>query len=177
MADKTGSSKPPPAANDSKAIIVILVAIVAVLILIPVLLIGGMVGIALLGFVPMSSVNSQISESTSYWQSARPFSVLDESRSSGSGDLTLVLQNSEPEQLQLTRISIGAAGVSGSTDLPNTQKFFSGGEKKAIQVPLSSGCTSGNVYEYYVNFTYSNADGTNADQKQYGAEPLAVTCR
>ena len=147
------------------------------LVLLAVVLVVAMVAIALLLFFPEMTYDAKARESTAYWSgAAHPFAVLDHSESSSANNITLVIQNTEAEQKQLTTIDIGGSGVSGTLNVSDSQKFFSGGEKRALQIPLSSNCTSGNVYEYYINFTFSNADNTITNQKQYGAKTMVGKC-
>ncbi|MFH1095262.1 MAG: class III signal peptide-containing protein [Candidatus Micrarchaeota archaeon] len=147
------------------------------LVLLAVVLVVAMVAIALLLFFPEMTYDAKARESSAYWQgAAHPFAVLDHAESAGSTNLTLIVQNTEAEQKQLTVIDIGGNGVTGTLNLTDAQKFFSGGEKRALQIGLSNNCTSGNVYEYYINFTFSNADNSITNQKQYGAKTLVGKC-
>lgn len=175
-----------PAKKDDglKKILMILVMVAAAAITVFVLIAVAMVGIALLGFMPAYSADSgtsattdaRIGDSTSYWLNARPFAIWDHVEKSGSSGITLIIQSTEAGQIQLTNIDIGGSGRSGSYKPTGSDRFLTGGEKKVLQIPLSAPCTSGQTYEYDVNFTYGNADGSAANQKQYGTKPLVSKC-
>ena len=144
------------------------------LVLLAVVLIVAMVAIALLGFFPGLAGDAKMAQSDSYWRgTARPFAVLEHSLKGT--NLTLVLQNTEANQRQLTNISIAGSGFS-YTGTP-TVSYYSGGEKHIENMALTgTSCTAGSGYELYLNFTYSNADGTISGIKQYGEKPLAGKC-
>ena len=148
------------------------------LVLLAVVLIVAMVAIALLGFFPGLSYDAKKSESDSYWTgAASPFQIKDHTQPAG-GNLTLVVSNVNPAQLELTDIEVGGGGYAGNY---NTTTFISGGEQRTIPinwlVSPPSPCSSGNVYEYQVNFTYSGT-GENAltAQRQNGVKTLVGKC-
>lgn len=144
------------------------------LVLLAVVLIVAMVAIALLGFFPGLAIDAKKTQSDAYWRGeARPFAILEHAQTGAT--LSLVIQNLEAEQKQITNISVAGQGSSGSDPLTGNQ-YFSAGEKKRVNFNLGSNCTSGNTYEYTVNFTYSNADATITGQKEYGTKTLVGKC-
>ena len=147
------------------------------LVLLAVVLIVAMVAIALLGFFPGLAGDAKKAQSDQYWRGeARPFAIVEHAEGSSSTNITLVLQNVDAEQRVLSNVSIGGSGMNGSYEPSATEAFFSAGEKRTFQVPLSSNCTSGATYEYFVNFTFANSDGSIANQKQYGTKTLIGKC-
>ncbi|MFA5108755.1 MAG: hypothetical protein WC492_04465 [Candidatus Micrarchaeia archaeon] len=147
------------------------------LVLLAVVLIVAMVAIALLGFFPGLAGDAKKAQSDAYWRgTARPFSILEHSQQSGTTNITLLVQNVEANQQSITNLSISGSGLHGSLVPATDQSFFSGGEKKVLVIPLSGSCTAGNSYEYHVNFTFSNSDGTISNQKQYGEKTLIGKC-
>ena len=153
------------------------------LVLLAVVLIVAMVAIALLGFFPGLAGDAKIAQSDSYWRgTSRPFAILEHSMASTGSNITIVVQNVDADQREITQISMAGSGLSGmanstsaSSDLYSSSKrFFSSGEKKTLHVDLGSSCTSGNSYELYVNFTY-NTGSINA-LKQYGEKTLVGRC-
>jgi len=144
------------------------------LVLLAVVLIVAMVAIALLGFFPGLAGDAKMAQSDAYWRgTARPFAVLEHSLRAS--NLTLVIQNTEANQRQLTNLSVAGSGFSYN-GVPTTS-YFSGGEKHIQNMTLTgTACTAGAGYELYLNFTYSNADGTITGIKQYGEKPLVGKC-
>lgn len=144
------------------------------LVLLAVVLIVAMVAIALLGFFPGITTDAQIGQSKAYWSgTARPFGVSEHSQSGQ--NLTLIVMNSDAEQRALTNISVSGSGGNGSYG--NTSgNYFSGGERKSIVIPMSGACVSGRPYQYKLNFTFNNADGTIKNQLEIGAKDLIGTC-
>ena len=146
------------------------------LVLLAVVLVVAMVAIALLLFFPEMTFDAKSRESSAYWRgAAHPFAILDHSHSSTTSNITLVVQNTEADQKQLTNISIGGGGLSAVYNLTTAEKYFSGGEKRTLVIGLGA-CTAGNVYEYNLNFTFSNADNTITNQKEYGAKTVVGKC-
>lgn len=146
------------------------------LVLLAVVLIVAMVAIALLGFFPGLAGDAKIAQSDAYWRgTARPFSILEHSFSGTT--LTLVIQNTEAEQRQLTNISIGGSGFNNLADTVPATAYYSAGEKHSETITMAgTTCTAGNTYELYLNFTYSNADGSITGIKQYGEKSLVGKC-
>ncbi len=157
------------------------------LVLLAVVLIVAMVAIALLGFFPGLAGDAKKAQSDAYWRGeARPFAIIEHAQAPTS-NLTLVMQNLDSDQRILTNISVAGGPINGSY-VPNaTQAYFSAGEKRTIIMPISlggtaidatnNGCTSGNTYEYSINFTYSNADQSITGQKEYGTKTLVGKCQ
>jgi len=148
------------------------------LVLLAVVLIVAMVAIALLGFFPGLAGDAKIAQSDSYWSgSARPFAILEHSQNAGESNMTLVMQNVDADQRQISDISIAGSGITGnaSTYLSTSQnQYFSSGEKKTAYLDLSGSCTAGNTYEYSVNITYDT--GSITGMKQYGEKTLVGKC-
>jgi len=153
------------------------------LVLLAVVLIVAMVAIALLGFFPGLAGDAKIAQSDAYWRgTSRPFAILEHSMSSSSSNLTLVIQNVDADQREITQLSMGGSGLSGTSnssdpasDFYSTSKrFFSSGEKKTIYMDMGANCTSGNSYELYVNFTYNT--GSITGLKQFGEKTLVGRC-
>ena len=149
------------------------------LVLLAVVLIVAMVAIALLGFFPGLAGDAKIAQSDSYWRgTARPFAVLEHSEIGGDDNMTLVIQNVDADQREITNISVSGSGLTGNASTfftANPQdKYFSSGEKKTIIVELSGNCTTGNTYEYSINFTYNT--GSINGMKQYGEKTLVGKC-
>ena len=151
--------------------------------------------ISLLGLFPAQASDAQRAESDVYWgQVARPFAIAGHQENS-TGNLTLSLQNLDPEPRVLTNISVASVTLNGSlvpavngSLAPNSSlRFFQPGENKTITVPLSlgsapvdgahPGCSSGHRYEYYVNLTYSNADFSLPGEEEIGIKTLIGQCQ
>jgi len=148
------------------------------LVLLAVVLIVAMVAIALLGFFPGLAGDAKIAQSDSYWRgTARPFAILEHSQTAGEANMTMVIQNVDADQRQITAISVVGSGITGnaSTYLTTVQnQYWSSGEKKIATLDFSGNCTSGNTYEYSVNFTYNT--GSISGMKQYGEKTLVGKC-
>jgi hypothetical protein len=148
------------------------------LVLLAVVLIVAMVAIALLGFFPGITSGAKKSESDTYWRGqTRPFSILEHTQNAST--LYLSVQNNEVEVEEMTNISISGSGMTGHLDVAGglEDRFFSAGEKKLMEVNMSGSCVSGNIYEYYVNFTYdSGGNARMPNQRQIGAKTLMGTC-
>ena len=142
------------AAKLKNILLVLLIAIVIAL-----------VAIALLGFFPGLAGDAKKTQSDSYWKSARPFGVLEHTQAGT--NLTLVLANNEPAQLNVTAIYSGE-GSNFSSFLLNA------GEKKVVIISNATSCTAGSAYEYPMNITYNSNDLTA--QKQLGTKPLIGKC-
>ncbi len=151
--------------------------------------------ISLLGLFPSQASDAQKAESDVYWsQVARPFAIADHQQNS-TGNLTLLIQNLDPEPRTITAINVLSASLNSSsvppvngTLSPNSSlRFFNPGENKTIVMPISlaaqaidsthPGCTAGKRYEYYVNITYSNADFSIPSEKEIGIKTLIGVCQ
>lgn len=157
------------------------------LVLLAVVLIVAMVAIALLGFFPGLAGDAKQAQSNAYWNGeANPFAILDKAQAPVS-NLTLVIQNVAANQYVLTNISVAGNGINGSYVPSANQQYFSAGEKQTLVVPISlgatpisggnPGCVSGNTFEYYVNFTYSNSDQSITNQMEFGSKTLVGKCQ
>jgi hypothetical protein len=137
------------------------------------MLVLAMLGIGLLGFFPGMASDSRQAESSSYWRGARPFQIAVSSQSAGSGSLTLVLRNADPETLTITGISVRSNERTGNYGTPTT---LQGGESKVVAIPLlGSRCAAGDTYSYQLTFSYDDPAGVSG-QKQYGAKELRGIC-
>jgi len=136
------------------------------LVLLAVVLVIALVAIALLGYFPGLAGDAKKTQSDSYWKAARPFGIIEHSQSGT--NLSLVLQNNEPQQLNVTAIYSGAGGSNFSSFM------ISGGEKKLLIINNASTCITGSAYEYPVNITYNSGD--LVAQKQLGTKPLIGKC-
>ena len=153
------------------------------LVLLAVVLIVAMVAIALLGFFPGLAGDAKISQSDTYWRgSARPFAILEHSFVSDNQNLTVVLQNVDSDQREVTEMSIAGSGFNGIANSTaggvlssSNTRFFSAGEKKTLKVEMSGNCTSGTIYEFMINFTYNTNSGLTG-LKQYGEKALVGKC-
>jgi len=135
------------------------------LVLLAVVLMIALVAIALLGFFPGLSLDAKKTQADSYWKSARPFGITEHSQTGT--NLTLLLQNNEPAQLNVTAIYSGTGS--------NLSSFvLNAGEKKVVVIYNASSCTTGSAYEYYTNITYNSNDV--AGQKQLGTKPIIGKC-
>lgn len=148
------------------------------LVLLAVVLIVAMVAIALLGFFPGLAGDAKLAQSDTYWRgTARPFAILEHSQNGGSTNLTMVIQNVDADQREITAISLAGSGLVGNATTylaSNQNKFFSSGDKKIVVADLSGNCTTGNTYEYQVNFTYNS--GSISGMRQYGEKTLVGRC-
>ena len=156
------------------------------LILLAVVLIVALASIALLGFFPGMSADTQLAESKAYWSgAARPFQVLDAASTYGlcgnaaAGGYVLSMQNTEISTLTITNISVdGSSGfcISGAA-APNAPVSLGPGERKALSVITSasaSPCTEGKVAQMNLNITYST--GYLPNKVQSGTKKLALRC-
>ena len=149
------------------------------LVLLAVVLIVAMVAIALLGFFPGLAGDAKIAQSDSYWRGqARPFAVLEHSQgvTVSDGNLTLVVQNIEADQRLLNYVSVAGSGASTIFNSTVATTYFSAGEKKVLSFALSANCSSGNSYEYYLNFSYNNSDNSIVNRTQIGTKTLVGKC-
>jgi hypothetical protein len=137
------------------------------LVLLAVVLIVALVSVALLGFFPGMASDARITQSESYWRSARPFSIVDASINA-TGGATLAIQNKEASgQYTITNILMGTIN---STGLAATA--FAPGETKNVYMttPGFGTNTVGAVYEYNVTITYNTPSISGL--KQYGTKGL-----
>lgn len=124
---------------------------------------------------PVINYDSRRAESGAYWRSTRPWQVLEHSQPAN-GDLTLVIQNVEYQQYKLNNISVSGSGFAGVYATPT---YFSGGEMKPLVIPWTTKgvCNAGDVYEYYVNFSYDETgDNPITGMRQYGAKTIIGKC-
>ncbi len=156
------------------------------LVLLAVVLIVAMVGIGLLSYFPGLAGDAQKSQSDAYWRGeARPFMVTDAQQTT-SGNLTLAVQNAESDTRLLTYISVYGGPVNGGYAPNTSEQLFTPGESRIYSIPIFVGgaavspsnpaCTAGSAYAYYINFTYTNGEGTISGQKQFGAKTLNGKC-
>lgn len=126
---------------------------------------------------PAITYDSRRGESESYWRSTRPWQIVKHAQSAN-GDLTLVIQNVEYQQYKLNNISVAGGAFAGFYSTPT---YFSGGESKTIRIPLyavsEGACNAGDVYEYYVNFSYDETgDNPISGLTQYGTRNIIGKC-
>jgi hypothetical protein len=148
------------------------------LVLLAVVLIVAMVAIALLGFFPGLSYDAKKSETDAYWRSVKPFQIIGHALPSGvDTNLTLVLMNSETEQMNIQNISVDGSGFTG-TNFTASSSYLSAGETRNYVIGLAphATCVSGTIYEMEVNFTYSNTATGLTDLKQAGVKKIIGKC-
>lgn len=139
------------------------------LVLLAVVLVVAMVALSLIAFMPGLSTDARQSAADAYWSAdARPFSIPEHSQSGST--LTLVLVNTEVDQLVLSNITLAGSGANGVFSTPT---YFSAGEKKTRTVAMTGSCAAGDTYEYIVNISYSTA---NLAHSQFGVKPLVGKC-
>lgn len=146
------------------------------LVLLAVVLIVAMVAIALLGFFPGLAGDAKKTQSDAYWRGeARPFSIIEHSQS---GDvLDLVVQNTEADGRAINQYFIYGNGIGATDGIPfPEQTYFAAGDKKTVPVGMTSNCTPGNTYEYWVNISFNNSDNTLNNQLQVGTKTLIGKC-
>jgi len=134
------------------------------LVLLAVVLIIALVSIALLGFFPGLASDAKITQSASYWKSARPFSIVEASVKSN-GSAFIVLQNVEATGTYvLGNITLVQPNGSIVTVSPTTT--FASGETKSIYIPDPQGMSgaAGTLYDLGVVIHYTSANGINATQ-------------
>ncbi|MCL6089041.1 MAG: YIP1 family protein [Candidatus Marsarchaeota archaeon] len=145
------------------------------------LMVLAMMGIAMLGFFPGAMYGSQPAtsygalqaESNAYWMSARPFQIRASSQISGSGQLALRVQNTDPRALTITGVSVRSSERTGNYGTPTT---INGGETATLAIPIiGSPCRPGDKYSYQITFSYDDPAGVSG-QKQYGAKELMGAC-
>jgi archaellum component FlaG (FlaF/FlaG flagellin family) len=159
------------------------------LVLLAVVLIVAMVAIALLGYFPGIAGDSMRTQADAYWKSTRPFSIVEHAQISNSPNMTLVLQNVDSLQQEITNISITGSGVTGEANVflaSGSNGFFSPGEKKKVTIELHPangdeweadepmGCISGNNYEYQLLIIYNSPTITKLQQS--GEKPIIGKC-
>lgn len=139
------------------------------LILLAVVLIIAIVGIALLGGFTGFGGDARLAESKQYWGQARPFGITEFSQQQGT--MYLRIQNTEPERLVITNVSIGNASWADSNGIT-----FNGGANKNLSVAGLRVCnsTSYDTFEYNVTFTYTTSSITGSVQR--GTKPLSGKC-
>ncbi len=139
------------------------------LILLAVVLIVGMVAISLLGGFTGIGGDARFAESKQYWTGASPFSVPEFNQINDT--LYITLQNMQPDRLIITNITAGNSSWADATGVS-----FNGGARKLISIGGLTVCnqTSYDVYEYYVNITYSSSDIKG--NVQHGAKPMTGKC-
>ena len=138
------------------------------LVLLAVVLIIALVSIALLGFFPGISTDTKITQSASYWKAARPFAILEHSASTGTGNITLVIQNTDGGgTFTLNNMTLTSGSTTRSTTIDYT---FSPGEVRSVSANASFGGATGQVYDLTVGFNYTSANGVISTQ--YGGKTL-----
>jgi len=122
--------------------------------LLAVVLIIALIVVILLSWFPGVSADTRISESRSYWMSARPFSIT-EHRVAGK-NITLVILNTKGERITLNNITIDGYDINISS------VTFGGGEARAVNGTLKDECGDvGRLFEYDVAFYYDTKEVKN----------------
>ena len=137
--------------------------------------------IALLGFFPGLSYDAKKSESDAYWRAVKPFQIVGHTiPSTVDGNLTLVLQNAETDQVQLINISVSGSGFNSlpSGNFTASSAYLSAGETRNVIVPLGAhaACASGTIYELEVNFTYTNTGTGLSNLVEPGVKKITGKC-
>lgn len=153
------------------------------IIVLAIVLIVALVVVALLGFFPGFSADTQVSQSSSYWQSTRPFAITASQQYTAGltgQNVTLVITNNDPKQLVIT--SVNLTSIPGGYQAWNTTSFtFAPGDTQTVMVfnttnMLLADCNtrSGKYNSYNVSFTYNMDQLTG--KKQVGQKALSVSC-
>ena len=138
------------------------------LIILAVVLIVAMVAIALLGAFPAFGGDARMSETTQYWSSQHPFSILQWNQVNSSFQVSIL--NTDTGRLILTNITVG-----NSTYSPAGGITFNSGAQKTVTIPGLPTCTVGqyDYFEYNVTIGYNTSYISN---NQPGAKPLIGPC-
>ncbi|GEM_PF-1593355 len=168
------SQSPPPEKKGIHPAILAVIAAVAIMGLLFLLLMGSMMGIALLGFFPGVAGDAKATQSAAYWRGeARPFAILEHSQSGSL--ITIIAQNLETNSLKIGSIKLeGTAGQKGSYG-GSDDAALSAGERHTYRVQLSNPCTAGTNYEYFVTVSYSDPADEGAKSMK-GAKTLVGKC-
>ena len=143
------------------------------LVLLAIVLVICLVSISLLNFFPGFSFETRMTESQYYWKTAKPLQILDHRQDPGSGVLSLVVNNGQTEQLQITDITVTGNGATGSN---NSSIYLSGGETEIVKVTLDQNtCIDSGRYEYDIILSYRSQDGTLIG-KEFGEKKLVGEC-
>jgi hypothetical protein len=138
------------------------------LVLLAVVLVIALVSIALLGFFPGISTDAKITQSQTYWKSARPFAIQEASITTG-GVAVLILQNMEASG-SLTVTGIELAKTSGNgTGSQSTQITLAPGDTANYTISNMTGAmtgtpTAGSTYDLRVTINYLTSNGVNMTQ-------------
>ena len=94
--------------------------------------------------------------------------------------------NSGSSPLKLSQVDVSGNGIGAPYSDPGVCKGrqapiitpleIGGGRRANLSLNLSGSCTSGQVYELWLNLTYSNMDSTLPARQQVGLEPLVGRC-
>jgi hypothetical protein len=157
------------------------------IVVLAIVLMVALVVVGLLGFFPGFSGDTQVSESSSYWGTARPFAILDSLQFVATANtlqnVTLVVENHAPSAITVTLVNITSL-ANGSSAWNSTSVSFAPGERNSLIILNESAVANGDLYDctgrsgktnsYNVTFTY-NQDPLSG-KKQVGSKPLVVLC-
>lgn len=127
------------------------------------------------------SINYATPQSDPYWSGeARPFAILGHSQSYS--NFTIFFQNIEDRNIILGQISMAGNGsylenkFAGPPGSYVNGLLLHPGEKGNVSFNLSEPCRNNAIYEYQVNFTYSDPDNNLGNQAQVGKKTLVGKC-
>ncbi len=158
------------------------------IVVLAIVLMVALVVVGLLGFFPGFSSDTQTSESSSYWQSAKPVAIIDAIQFSTGGvgqNVTLVIENHAPASITITSINLtsipSALGAWNATPGGTGSLTMAAGDRGSVmffnasttQLPDCAG-RSGKTYSYNVSFTYNQDPLSGKAEK--GSKPVVVTC-
>ena len=136
----------------------IILAVVLVMALIAAVLLRGTITAG-------GSVNEQ--QSRAYWAVASPFSIL--AQKYAGTQLQLDMQNSLPESVQISQITVQNANYSIS-------QSFTPGERRVVNMTLSAGCSDDGTSYNLGCMWISYQTGSGQQRIQKGELPLVGTC-
>ena len=143
------------------------------LVLLAVVLVIALVSIALLGVFPSFSTDTKINQSKTYWQAASPISIVDVGAASG-GTLTVIMRNAGPDTIIIANgtatLTPSGTAVPMATLLSST---LGAGATTTATFGIPA-CTTGQLVEYDMVFSYNTASLTGINQT--GSRPVSLKC-
>lgn len=143
------------------------------IVILALVLILGAIILALTGFFPSFASNSQVSDSTKYWYSSSPISIID-AMQDGS-DFSAVLENRASATINISKFTIFYDSDSYE-HVASPQISIPSGENYILSFsPTSFSCDDQSYFLYRIQIDYSlqSIDGLT----QTGIKPLYVPCK
>jgi archaellum component FlaF (FlaF/FlaG flagellin family) len=142
------------------------------IVILALVLILGAVILALTGFFPSFASNSQVSDSTKYWYSSSPISIVDAMQDDST--FSAVLENRASATINISKFTI-LYDSDYYEYVPSPQISIPSGENYVLSFSPSFSCDGQSSLLYHIQIDYSLQSVDGLIQK--GIKPLYVPCK